>query len=117
MLNLGQMVSAARSWRARNDGPRALVVIDYLGLIKPTGKSETRSLEVGRMAWGAKMMAKELACPVMLVSQLNRNSDKEGRRPALSDLRDSGEVEQHADVVVFPHREPPLEDAGCFRML
>jgi len=48
----------------------------------------------------------------MLVAQLNRGNEKEGRKPVLSDLRDSGEIEQHADVVIFPHREPPLECAG-----
>jgi replicative DNA helicase len=108
ILNVGQIASTARSWRVRNQGRRALLVIDYLGLIKPQGRSETRALEVGRMAWAAKMLAKDLACPVMLVAQLNRGNEKEGRKPVLSDLRDSGEIEQHADVVIFPNREPPL---------
>lgn len=112
ILTAGQIAAAARSWRARNDGKRALVVIDYLGLIKPTGRAETRALEVGRMAWAAKMLAKDLQCPVMLVSQLNRGSEKEGRKPNLSDLRDSGEIEQHADVVIFPHREGDLTQSG-----
>jgi replicative DNA helicase len=112
VLNVGQIASAARSWRVRNQGKRALVVIDYLGLIKPQGRSETRALEVGRMAWGAKMLAKDLACPVLLVAQLNRGNEKDGRKPVLSDLRDSGEIEQHADVVIFPNREPPLEQSG-----
>jgi replicative DNA helicase len=112
ILNAGQIASAARSWRVRNQGKRALVVVDYLGLIKPQGRSETRALEVGRMAWAAKMLAKDLACPLILVAQLNRGNEKEGRKPVLSDLRDSGEIEQHADVVIFPNREPPLEDSG-----
>jgi replicative DNA helicase len=112
MLTIGQITATARSWRARNPSPRGLVVIDYLGLIRPTGRSESRALEVGRQAWGAKMLAKELACPVMLLAQLNRDAEKQDRDPMLSDLRDSGEIEQHADVVIFPQRRPPLHESG-----
>lgn len=112
LLTIGQITAAARVWRAKNPGPRALVVIDYLGLVRTQGKSERRDLEVGRIAWGAKALAKELACPVMLVSQLNRQPAIQDREPMLSDLRDSGEIEQHAHVVIFPHRLEPLEASG-----
>jgi replicative DNA helicase len=111
-LSMGQIVGAARAWRARQTASQALIVIDYLGLIRNDSRAETRTLEVGRMAWAAKMLAKESKTPVMLVSQLNRASEIQGREPVLSDLRDSGEIEQHADQVLFPHREPPLDQSG-----
>lgn len=112
VLTAGQTASAARSWRLRAESPKALIVVDYLGLLKPSGRSESRNLEVGRMAWAMKLLAKELKCPVVLVAQLNRASEKEGREPHLSDLRDSGEVEQHANMVIFPHRASALEGNG-----
>lgn len=70
------------------------------------------------MTWSMKTLAKDLACPVILVAQLNRQVESrtgDGGGPAypkLSDLRDSGEIEQHAHMVVFPHRNPPLEQSG-----
>lgn len=100
-----QIAAIARPWRNRLRSERGLVVIDYLGLIRSSGASETRAMEVGRMAWTAKEMAKSLAIPVILVSQLNRDSQRERRKPVLSDLRESGEIEQHSDVVIFPWRE------------
>jgi replicative DNA helicase len=112
VLTIGQIGATARSWRLRQQTKQVLIVIDYLGLVRSSGKSETRALEVGRMAWGAKTLAKDLDAPVVLVAQLNRAMEKEGREPMLSDLRDSGEIEAHADMVVFPHRTPPLEQSG-----
>lgn len=112
VLTAWQIAGVARSWRARQPRGAALVVIDYLGLIRPSGKQESRTLEVGQMAWAAKVLAKEIDCPVVLLSQLNRKSEQERRRPVMSDLRDSGEIEQHAHLVIFPHREPPLENSG-----
>lgn len=111
-----QIAAQARSWFVRQQAGRGLVIVDYLGLIRSTGRSETRALEVGKMAWTMKALAKELDIPVMLVSQLNRENEKreggKGGKPKLSDLRDSGEVEQHADMVVFPWREPPYHVSG-----
>jgi len=105
VLTMGQIASVARAWRARNRGLRALVVIDYVGLVRPpAGKREMRSTEVGQMAWGAKVLAKDAACPVMMLSQLNRAME-DGAEPSLTNLRESGEIEQHAHMVVFPHRD------------
>jgi replicative DNA helicase len=112
MLSADQIVAEARVWRARQTAPIALIMVDYLGLIRADKREDTRALEVGRMTWAMKALAKDIACPVILVSQLNRLSEREGREPTLSDLRDSGSIEQDANVVVFPERMPPLSDSG-----
>ncbi len=117
MLSIGQVTATARSWRLRRQEKQAVIVIDYLGLIRSSGKAENRNLEVGAMARGAKHLAKELDCPVVLVAQLNRAMEKEGREPMLSDLRDSGEIEAHADMVLFPHREPPTDGSGSASLI
>jgi replicative DNA helicase len=86
----------------------ALIVIDYLGLMRVPEliRSDNRNLEVSRISADAKAMAKELNVPVLLLSQLNRAVEgREDRRPRLSDLRDSGSLEQDADIVMFLHRE------------
>ena len=89
----------------RGEKPR-LVVIDYLGLLRSGERAETRNLEVGAMTRALKGMAKMLGCPVLLLSQLNREPDKRSKgRPQLSDLRDSGAIEQDADVVLFLYRK------------
>lgn len=114
VLSAPQISSAARAWRARQTSPQVLVAVDYLGLIRSAERTETRALEVGKMGWQMKVLAKDLACPVILVAQLNREVEKRGEnaQPKLSDLRDSGEIEQHAHMVVFPHRNAPLDKSG-----
>ena len=81
-----------------------LVVIDYLQLIAVTSK-ESRTLAIGEVSRGCKQMARELDCVVVLLSQLNRSVDsRPDKKPQMSDLRDSGEIEQDADVILFPYR-------------
>lgn len=84
-----------------------MVVIDYLGLMKVAGKySGNRVQEVGELSRSIKQLAKNLGCPVVTLAQLNRgNEQRENKRPTLSDLRDSGEIEQDADKVIFVYRE------------
>ena len=85
-----------------------LVIIDYLQLINDSNKSKTenRQLEVGKISRSLKQLARELECPILVLSQLNRNVEKrEGKLPVLSDLRESGNIEQDADVVMFLHRK------------
>jgi len=87
-------------------GPISLVVVDYLQLMQ--GKSrENRTQEVSELSRGLKLMARELRVPFLVLSQLSRASEKrpEGSRPQLSDLRDSGGIEQDADLVTFIYRE------------
>jgi len=82
-----------------------LVVVDYLGLVT-YGKAERHDLGVGSVTKAQKAMAKRLGCHVLLLSQLNRDCEKRpGKRPQLSDLRDSGAIEQDADAVIMLYRE------------
>lgn len=86
----------------------ALVVVDHIGLVpshtSTNGKSE--SLRIGEISRSMKILAKEAQCPVVILSQLNREVEKADRKPILSDLRDSGCLEQDADIVMFIHRKP-----------
>ena len=87
-------------------GPLGLVVVDYLQLVRP-GSAETRTLELAEITRGLKLLAREVGCPVLAMSQLSRRVDAargEDRLPRLSDLRESGSIEQDADVVILLHR-------------
>lgn len=88
-------------------GPISLVVVDYLQLISSPGNqgNKTEATRVGDISRGLKLMAKDLGVPVLILSQLNREVEKrQGGKPQLSDLRDSGAIEQDADIVLFLHR-------------
>ncbi len=117
-LNIDQIASEAQRWRDKNPGPLALICVDYLQLIKPTRghRSENRALEVGAWSRALKVMAGDLKAAVIEVSQLNRDNSKgkdgEMRRPVMSDLRDSGEIEQHADTILFPFRTGTTAEIG-----
>ena len=95
---------ARRLKRKQNLG---LVVIDYLQLIQPDDPRDPRQEQVAKMARRLKALARELKIPVLCLAQLNRQADagREGHRPRLSQLRESGAIEQDADVVMFVHRE------------
>ncbi|MBN8283752.1 replicative DNA helicase [Zoogloea sp.] len=87
-----------------------LVVIDYLGLMRGTG--DNRAQEVGSISRGLKALAKQLQVPVVALAQLNRASEgRLDRKPTLADLRDSGEIEQDADIVAMLHRESMHREA------
>jgi replicative DNA helicase len=87
-----------------------LVVIDYLQLIRGTDSRAPREQQIADISRGVKGMAKELNVPVVVLSQLNRESEKENRDPRLSDLRESGSIEQDADVVLLLHRPKKRDD-------
>lgn len=111
---MSRLVAEARRWRARHPDPRALIVVDYLGLVEPDMDERTREREVAKMTRAFKNLAhkSQAKAPVILCSQLNRdNIGKDGkmRPPVLRDLRDSGAIEQDADMVICPWwvGEPP----------
>lgn len=94
----------ARARRMQRQGGLDLVICDYIQLMAGSGQNRTQ--EIGNISRGLKALAKELAVPVIALAQLNRALEgRVDRRPLLADLRDSGEVEQDADVVVMLHRE------------
>ncbi|MCU7960816.1 MAG: replicative DNA helicase [gamma proteobacterium symbiont of Bathyaustriella thionipta] len=90
----------------REQGDLGLIVIDYLQLMQAPGSGENRATEISAISRNLKALAKELNCPVMALSQLNRNLEQRpNKRPVMSDLRESGSIEQDADVVVFIYRD------------
>ena len=84
--------------------PYELLVVDYLQLMT-VPRAENRNLEIGTLTRSLKMLAKEKNLPILLLSQLNRAPETQKRKPMLSDLRDSGSIEQDADIVMFENRE------------
>lgn len=100
-ITVPQMKAKLR--RMKNLG---LVIIDYLQLMSTGGRSENRVQEISQITRSLKIMAKELNVPVILLSQLSRATEqRQGHRPMLSDLRESGSIEQDADIVMFLYRE------------
>lgn len=108
-LTVPEMRAMARMCRARHG--LGLVVVDYLQLIRPATRDPSRVREVDEISQGLKHLAKELSVPVICLAQLNRQLEqREQKRPRLSDLRESGGVEQDADLVLFVHREGYYSD-------
>ena len=103
-LSLLEMRSKARRLKADND--IKMIVVDYLQLMRSPEYAENRVQEISDISRSLKALARELAVPVVALSQLSRASEQRGgeRRPILSDLRDSGAIEQDADLVMFIHR-------------
>jgi replicative DNA helicase len=103
--NVSEIAGAARRIK-RKEGRLGLVVIDYLQLIQPDMPTDPRQEQVAKIARRLKGLARELKTPVLCLSQLNRQAeDSKDHRPKLSHLRESGAIEQDADVVMFVHRE------------
>ncbi len=102
----------AKARRLHTKSPLGLVVVDYLQLIRGVDQRVQREQQIAEISRGMKGMAKELSVPVVVLSQLNRDSERENRDPRLSDLRESGSIEQDADVVMLLHRPKKKDDEG-----
>jgi replicative DNA helicase len=101
-ITIGQLKAKARRMHRRYK--LFLLVIDYLQLIKPSRSNASRNVEITEISNSLKALAKELSVPVIVPSQLNRESDRDNREPRLRDLRDSGSIEQDADIVGLLHQ-------------
>ena len=104
-LTIGALRTRARRLKRRHN--IGLVIVDYLQLLQGSGRaSDNRVNEISEISRGLKTLAKELQVPVIALSQLSREVEKrENKRPVLSDLRESGSIEQDADLVVFIYRD------------
>ena len=116
-----EMRAKARRTKARY-GDLGLIVVDYLQLMATPRRSESRQVEVSELSRGLKILARELDAPVMTLSQLNRQLEyRQDKRPMLADLRESGSIEQDADVVIFIYRDeyynPESEQRGMAEII
>lgn len=122
---LSVMELRARARRlAKQSGQLGLIIVDYLQLMSSsnTGGSENRTAEISEITRGLKNLAKELNCPVAALSQLNRSlENRPNKRPLMSDLRESGAIEQDADVILFIYRDevynPESNDKGIAEII
>lgn len=113
-IGVGYVRAAARKIKRQHG--LDMIVVDYLGLMR--GEGQNRTQEIGSISRGLKGLAKELGVPIVALAQLNRATDtRQDKRPMLSDLRDSGEIEQDADIVIMLHREEQHNQAPEWRGL
>jgi replicative DNA helicase len=98
---------SSKARRLKLEKGLSLVIVDYLQLMQAGGRFENRNLEIGAITRGLKQLAKELEVPVLCLSQLSRQPERRGsdHRPQLADLRESGAIEQDADMVAFVYRD------------
>lgn len=94
----------AKSFKAKHNKNLDILFIDYLGLIEPE-KSNNREQEISKISRGVKLLAMELNIPIVILAQLNRGTEVSKSKPTLANLRDSGSIEQDADIVMFIHSD------------
>lgn len=120
--DLSMMDIKSRCQKLKMQSGLDVIIIDHIGLLKPHSKRATRELEIADISRMGKILAKELDCTVIFLSQLNRTCESRvDKRPILSDLRDSGSIEQDADVVMALYRDeyynPGTEDKNIMEVL
>jgi replicative DNA helicase len=120
-LTVTEIRAKARRLKSRQ-GDLGLVVVDYLQLMTGRNTAENRQVEVSEISRGLKILARELECPVVALSQLSRGLEQRAdKRPMLADLRESGSLEQDADVVLFIYRDeiynPESADRGTAEII
>ncbi len=108
-----QMTVTAMKSKLRRIPNLGMVVIDYIGLMQSTSNSDNRAQQVGEISRNLKIMAKDFGVPIVCCAQLNRGTESRpgtGKKPTLADLRDSGSIEQDADIVLFLYRDEYYKD-------
>ncbi len=111
-ISIGELRSKCRKFKTEKN--LGLVIIDYLQLMTAGKKTESRQLEISEISRSLKALAREIECPVIALSQLSRAVEsRDDKRPMLSDLRDSGAIEQDADVVMFIYRDEYYTKEKC----
>jgi len=120
MVSITKLEEQAHLWYAKkvkaSGKPTGLIAIDYLGLIRSDESSQNRNREVAGFCHRVKQLAKDLRVPVLLLAQLNREAAKRGGEPETSDLRDSGEIEAMADLIIFPYLQPRDDDGEIVKL-
>jgi replicative DNA helicase len=105
-ISMLEVRAKARRLHQQSESGLGLIIVDYLQLLRPDGRVESRVEQVGQMSRGLKILARELQVPVIALSQLSRSVEsRTDKRPILSDLRESGQIEQDADLVMFIYRD------------
>jgi replicative DNA helicase len=114
-LTASELRANARRLARQCGGKLGLIVVDYLQLMSgSSGNDENRATELGEISRGMKMLAKELGCPLIALSQLNRSVEtRPDKRPMMSDLRESGAIEQDADIIMFIYRDEYYTKEAC----
>src|SRR5204863_8020645 len=124
--SIGVLEMRAKCRRLASEHGLHMVIVDYIQLMQGRGRFENRTLELGSISRSLKGLAKELRVPIVVLSQLSRAPEaRSDHRPQLSDLRESGALEQDADVVIFIYRgdlyvdktQPPTENQGIAELI